>query len=125
MNRSLSTSMAFLLAIAISALVGACDGGGPRCEPIVTPTTCDPVCDFAGGEVCNEDTDECVAAVACDPPACTPGETFCNSVTGACVAIPETCDPVCGSDEICDGTTCRAAPVCEPDCEADEFCTDE
>lgn len=121
MNRSLPTSMALVSALAIATLVSACDGGGPRCEPIVTPATCDPAC--VAPQFCNADL-ECVDFVACDPPTCTPGETACNG-EGECVAIPATCDPVCDADEICDGTTCRARPVCDPVCETGEFCTDE
>jgi len=124
MNRSLPTSMALVSALAVAALVSACDGGGPRCEPIVTPTTCDPVCDFAAGEICNEDTDECVARVDCDP-ECDTATQFCNFLTGACQNLPATCDPACPSGEFCDEGTCRAVPVCDPVCETGEFCTDE
>ena len=118
MKRSLPTYMALVSAIATSALVSACDGGSPRCEPIVT---CEPVCD--PGELCSASF-ECVPVVACDPPTCGTGE-ICNFENGECVAAPPTCDPACESDEFCDEGTCRALPVCDPACETGEFCTDE
>lgn len=119
MNRSLSTSMVLGLAIAISALVGACDGG-PSCHDIVTPTTCDPACDLTAGEFCNEETDECVTYVACDPPACNDGE-YCDGM-GNCLALPPTCDPTCASGEYCDEGTCRPTPVCDPPCSSNQYC---
>lgn len=108
----------FSLAVVGLAMMG-CDGGGPHCEPIPEPMTCDEECTLP--EVCNTLTGQCIEFMVCDP-TCEADE-LCNFETGDCEANPNFCEGGCESGEYCDGGSCRDIPECDPECEDDEFCT--
>lgn len=94
-------------------------GGEPTCRANEVPRTCEPACDAAGGEYCDDGT--CQTIMECDP-TCVPGTEFCNVATGLCEELPAVCSPSCATGEYCDDGTCREIPVCDPPCTASEHC---
>lgn len=118
MNRALTTSLFFLLAIATAPLFAGCNGG-PTCVANVVPRTCTPECDVTMGEFCNDGT--CQMYMTCDP-ACDMATQFCNPLNGNCEDLPRTCDPTCASTEYCNDGTCELIPVCDPACGVNEHC---
>jgi len=79
--------------VAGSCEIVACDDGWID-DPLAAGEDCDYACDFAGGEICNGNDDDCDRSI---DEGLVPPVNFCNP-NGACAGTAASCDGVDGWD---------------------------
>lgn len=111
----------------------ACDfAAGEYCEnnTCVEGTLCDPECDYAAGEYCDLASGTCKTADLEDAEVVEPCDDGleCNWDTGICEAAGavETCDPECAEGEECVDGACVpiGSGTCDPACEEGFECVE-